>query len=434
MMMTFKKLLWVLIPSILWIYSCKKSEEVVPVDGTNAELKNSFINDSRQLIVESGAELGVNAVFSQFEQGFYYYYDSELQKKLFGDSMKFMVSASVERGAVVDTFSAMYPGKTLNIRHYIKGDGRIQLGNLKTSPIPERGLPRVSLASISNQVSDFAACASGDLIWMGGGKDDSSNELSTILSINPQNGNITTSLADLPVSAGKSRASIATVSNKIIWLGGLNNNVPVNTVFEYNVSANAWNAKSNFPGTARSEAVVHNSNGFLFYGFGKNTSGQLLSDLWQYNAFSDTWEQLPAAPSQFKARSGFISFLLMNEFYVFGGTEANGNPLNDGWSINLQTRQWRQLKDMPLFMSNAGATVWNNLVYAVSGNCKSLSSEELGSAVMGYHPAKDAWFIVYDKDKTIFNNMVSPLSVTINNRLYMLERGGTTNPQLIEFY
>jgi len=93
----------------------------------------------------------------------------------------------------------------------------------------------------------------------------------------------------------------------------------------------------------------------VFGGFSHNTSqGSVFcndplddciyfNDVWSYSPFGDKWTQLMPAGDKPIPRWGHSASVVGENMYIFGGTNAAGQTLNDLWAFNFPYGVWQKL-------------------------------------------------------------------------------------------
>jgi hypothetical protein len=99
----------------------------------------------------------------------------------------------------------------------------------------------------------------------------------------------------------------------------------LNSLLQYDPSADAWTPKANFPGEARSQCLNFVISGFGYVGAGFNTVNDLnyFKDFYKYNPFTDAWTTIPAVSTLGYLRQ---SFSINSRGYVT--YEFQNNPSN----------------------------------------------------------------------------------------------------------
>ncbi len=133
-------------------------------------------------------------------------------------------------------------------------------------------------------------------------------------------------------------ATSAVIGGKAYLIGGyyydsqMDEHLPVNSVWEYDVLNDRWDEKASFPGGSRGYLLAASSNEELFVGFGKE---RILSDYvydwWCFSPVADTWRSCPT--HQYWGAGMFMLpqfiFTLEDEIYI-------GSVFTDLWKYNRE--------------------------------------------------------------------------------------------------
>jgi N-acetylneuraminic acid mutarotase len=157
-----------------------------------------------------------------------------------------------------------------------------------------------------------------------------------------------------------SKSTSFTTGNKIYVMGGVTNaSVVLNDFWEYDIAANSWQQKPNFPGPERYGAAAFVINGKGYIATGGNDNGYL-DDLWEYNPTNGVWTQrtgLPAgSPQHENQRVEAYAFPINGKGYlgggsgfVFGANQTFNIAFYDLWEYNQVSDTWNQKSDIPDF-------------------------------------------------------------------------------------
>ncbi len=111
-----------------------------------------------------------------------------------------------------------------------------------------------------------------------------------------------------------------------VGLGTGGGNVFLNDFWQYDPSADAWTAKTNFGGSARTYAAGFAVSGMGYIGTG-NSAAAYNNDIWQYNPASNAWTQM--ANFGGSARYNAVGFSIGSCGYI--GTGYDSQYKNDFW-------------------------------------------------------------------------------------------------------
>jgi len=138
-----------------------------------------------------------------------------------------------------------------------------------------------------------------------------------------------------------------------------------------------WVEKANFPGTARSKALLLATDKQLFL-FGGRGGANALNDCWVYNPEGDSWRQLNTMP--FGGRFDLVGFYQFGSIYLGLGTDTAKNSYSDWWRFDPGHEIWVQMQDFP------GESVTYNV--ALAGSVRNFVS---AGSKGNYQFAADSW-------------------------------------------
>lgn len=108
----------------------------------------------------------------------------------------------------------------------------------------------------------------------------------------------------------------------------------------FNLNAQSWVKKNDFPGTARGGGVAFSIGNFGYMGLGTSET----KDFWKYNPTTDTWVKIADFPGE--ARLGAVAVVINGKAYVgLGGVEDNSEfsaskYYDDFYEYDPSTDKW----------------------------------------------------------------------------------------------
>jgi hypothetical protein len=165
----------------------------------------------------------------------------------------------------------------------------------------------------------------------------------------------------------------STASVLVIFGGQSPRGTYLNDTWHFNPSTNAWTQQSpaTSPPVRANAAFTFASGGTSVLFGGQNASGPL-GGTWLYSSTpTPSWTQVvyaPAFPTPPSARhSAATAYVPSLGMFVFGGTDASGNNLNDAWYFNLTLNAWTSfpLSTPEPFPRTAGMAVYNSTASTV---------------------------------------------------------------------
>lgn len=233
-----------------------------------------------------------------------------------------------------------------------------------------------------------------------------------------------TQMAELPGNARNSAVAFAIGAKGYVGTGydGVSR---LNDFWEYDQTANAWSRKADFGGTARYDAVAFavDGKGYIACGY----DGNYLKDVWEFTpgataGDAGSWTQKASVGGS--KRRAAQAFVVNGVAYICSGNN-NGELLTDLWSFNATANEWTEKNKIYDYTDdsfdddysgiaryNGTTVVMGNYVYLTTGYSSSLTS-----TTWRYDPANDRWL-----QKTGFEGAAreGAVSFTLNNRGFVL--------------
>jgi N-acetylneuraminic acid mutarotase len=158
-------------------------------------------------------------------------------------------------------------------------------------------------------------------------------------------------------------------------------NVTSFVMWSYDPVTDTWARKADLPSAGRWEATGFsiNSLAYIVGGTSCYCDAQFRSDVWQYDATNDRWQQLRNFPGT--PRSKATSFAINGTAYLVGGltdTYVNGAAMiGDAWKYDPPSDTWTRLEDFPGERRfGAVAFIINGKAYFGSGIGPSLNTHD----------------------------------------------------------
>jgi hypothetical protein len=231
-------------------------------------------------------------------------------------------------------------------------------------------------------------------IYFGGGFGGDGNSHKDLWQIDTVLGSVWTQKANLP---GWSRGAAATfaMGDKGYVCAGYHQEAPpddadsklLKDLWEYNGFTNTWQQKAFFPALARYYAVGIDINGKGYVGTGRGSGpGVYFNDWWQYNPATDNWVQKANFPGV--ARAGAIGFVVNLDIGYVGTGSTGSGLLKDLWRYSASTNTWVQKANLPgpaRFGAVGLAAIGNGFVAMGSGGSTYLDD------FWEYHHSTNSW-------------------------------------------
>mmetsp|Transcript_28904 Transcript_28904/g.48105 ORF Transcript_28904/g.48105 Transcript_28904/m.48105 type:complete len:431 (-) Transcript_28904:670-1962(-) len=148
----------------------------------------------------------------------------------------------------------------------------------------------------------------------------------------------------------------ANATHGFLLTGSTTGATTTSDIWVYEAETDTWTDLSStaaaFPGVARSfgygvASSTNCSNSKAYLGFGASASGVRLADWWEFDMSSLAWRQLADFPGPGR-RHPAMNWVEgpVNEIHVGLGDGVGGN-YNDWWAYSIETDEWRQLENLP---------------------------------------------------------------------------------------
>src|SRR4051794_14419920 len=102
-------------------------------------------------------------------------------------------------------------------------------------------------------------------------------------------------------------------------------------------------------------------------------SGKETNDLYYYDLDSFQWTR-GASPGIFQAsampaaRYGHASCVYgAGQLLIVGGCKSNNTYFRDAWSMDLSSKKWRKMEDLPLELAYHSLFTWQDRAYLFGG-------------------------------------------------------------------
>lgn len=156
------------------------------------------------------------------------------------------------------------------------------------------------------------------------------------------------------------RASAVLIGDKIYYVGGSKNNIPVNTLNIYDITSNSWSTGTPMPNAREAPAVV--KNGKIYIAGGSiGAYGTVSCHI--YDPFTDTWTTCSSLPFP---RSQHTALILGDRVVLLG--DSSFTPLGMFYDIPTDTWIERRVWSGEILPRNSAAVVFSKSVYLFGGS------------------------------------------------------------------
>ena len=144
-----------------------------------------------------------------------------------------------------------------------------------------------------------------------------------------------------------------------------------NEVYEFNTHARSWRlvaASGDVPRPVYLHSATQHGSSMIVFG---GNSGKESNELHSYDLTKHSWQKWPGAgPLSIypAARYGHASCVYGgSQLLIVGGCRSNNTYFRDSYSMDLATRRWRRLDDLPLDLAYHSLFTWQDRAYLFGG-------------------------------------------------------------------
>ncbi|MBI5179577.1 MAG: hypothetical protein HZA04_10015 [Nitrospinae bacterium] len=294
--------------------------------------------------------------------------------------------------------------------------GAVTLSGAAWTAKTSMGTARHRLGVVSPSCTSCTTGSDGEPIYAIGGLTDTSGNVSTN-KVEMFSSNIWTSKTSLTTSRGGLAVAAVpgtTSYGKIYAIGGWNGTSILNTVEEYDPSANTWTAKTNMT-TARDNFAACVVSGIV-YAIGGWSGSAYLSSVEAYNPTTNTWS---TKTSMSVARETLTCSVVNGKIYAIGGDSSTNFTLTTVEEYNPSTNTWTTKTSMPTSRRYLTSTAVNNKIYVIGG---ADSTNTVSKVVEVYDPATDTW--TTGVSLTLARSSLGAAAITVSNVAKIYSIGG----------
>jgi N-acetylneuraminic acid mutarotase len=145
-----------------------------------------------------------------------------------------------------------------------------------------------------------------------------------------------------------------------------------------------WVQRANFP-FKRDMPYSFSINDKIYFGGGRDVSGQVYGDMWEFNPQTNVWTQKQSINSGYE-RYGANAQVINGKAYIVGGMKQN--ELQDVWEYNPSSDSYTQKSNLPQFFSArqdySSFVIGSKIYYA-------LGQLPYKNDFVSYDPSSDSW-------------------------------------------
>lgn len=148
------------------------------------------------------------------------------------------------------------------------------------------------------------------------------------------------------VPSARSGASMIEIAGTVYLFGGQSEDGMglLNDLVSYDKDDNKWQEKVvNNPPPVRKNHATFAYNNKMAIVYGEGTSGAL-NDIWEYDPSANSWTEVPPPQGNVPiARSEHVAVPVAGQYYLFGGKDPYGKPLDDLWKYEPRANAWAKI-------------------------------------------------------------------------------------------
>lgn len=161
--------------------------------------------------------------------------------------------------------------------------------------------------------------------------------------------------AEFPGGGRHHPIAFANATHGFVFSGTTPDRSYTSDLWVYEAATDSWTdlsgTDSAFPGIPRSygygvASTSDCSNSKAYLGFGAGEDSQRLADWWEFDMSTHNWKQLADFPGEGRRHPSMNFVEPMGEIHVGLGDGDSGNYY-DYWSYNIENDEWQQLDDFP---------------------------------------------------------------------------------------
>jgi len=193
------------------------------------------------------------------------------------------------------------------------------------------------------------------------------------------------SLAPLPTP--RQEVAAAALRGQVWVIGGFSTTgEPLPTVESFDPQSNTWTARAPLPEAVHhAAAVTIDDRLFVLGGYsGGRVRWEPIDSMWEWNDSRNAWEPRPPMPTP---RGALAAAVLNGRIHALGG--AQRDPLNAHEIYDPAVNVWKAANAMPTARDHLAAVAFRGRVWALGGRSSFMGTQYANVEV--YDPAADAW-------------------------------------------
>ena len=145
------------------------------------------------------------------------------------------------------------------------------------------------------------------------------------------------------------RLSSALSNNKLFLIGGIVNNISVNTI--YTIDLDSYEGALikptgiPLPKMDSHTSICSQSNQNIIYIYGGYVGNEKNNIVYIFDIEINTISRFKTQAPRPPPRSCHSAVIYNNQIFIFGGNDKNNEKLNDLWSLNLSNGIWKKIEN-----------------------------------------------------------------------------------------
>lgn len=168
-------------------------------------------------------------------------------------------------------------------------------------------------------------------------------------------------------ATGRSGSTSFVIGDIVYLIGGRNDTSnALDEVWAYDMTNDSWSQQDEFPfgGRWRASGITINGKGYLI--FGRDENGYFRKNLVEYDPEEDDWSIVGTFPEFGRTHAAIQAF--GDQLVFFGGIDSLQTAHNDYWRFSLTDLSWQELTPLPDNGRRGGISfVYNNVFYYTTG-------------------------------------------------------------------
>jgi N-acetylneuraminic acid mutarotase len=182
-----------------------------------------------------------------------------------------------------------------------------------------------------------------------------------------------------PVQVARQEVAVAAAVEKVYLFGGIGDGEALDSVEQYDPSANAWHFVAPLPSPRHHAAAAAMAEAIYIIGGYSDLAFTPVASVFRYDVAADVWTRVADLP---RPRGALAAAVIDGRIYAAGGAPGG----RDLTVYDPSTNQWTALAPMPTPREHLAAVAFGGKLYVVGGRLAGNTA-----AFESYDPATDRW-------------------------------------------